>query len=221
MGVLKGHSFVGKGQIAMHEGHVAMGEGHVVAGEGWLGVVGVVGVESLLDDDLGAGPPLLSVVDQELAHLGVLLVTVVGLLVVVLPAELGDGREVEQFDPVVDRLEMPEFVHFLEHLVVVWVVVVRGMGVFVLAELPGEGAYLEGLAGEFGIFFVLFLDDFEDGPFADLDDGGVGDVGDVVGEVCLVGDHLLDVDAGEQVGGDCLGAGLGSVHPHATLLLNL
>ena len=87
------------------------------------------GLASFLGDDLGAGPPLMRLVDQNLPHFGVVLLAVVGLVAVVgvvavlgllalaaFPAEPGNGRKVEELYSVVVGLEVPQFVHLLEHL---------------------------------------------------------------------------------------------------------
>ena len=87
------------------------------------------GLASFLGDDLRAGPPLMRLVDQNLPHFGVVLLAVVGLVAVVgvvavlgllalaaFPAEPGNGRKVEELYSVVVGLEVPQFVHLLEHL---------------------------------------------------------------------------------------------------------
>ena len=93
------------------------------------------GLASFLGDDLGAGPPLMRLVDQNLPHFGVVLLAVVGVVAVVglvavvgvvavlgllalaaFPAEPGNGRKVEELYSVVVGLEVPQFVHLLEHL---------------------------------------------------------------------------------------------------------
>lgn len=85
---------------------------------------------------------------------------------------------------------MPQLLHFLKHLIVFLRCLLA-----VAPEFSGKGAYFEGFIGQFSGFLFFVFDDFKYGSFIDFDDGSIGDVGDILCELRLIGDHFFDVDA--------------------------
>jgi hypothetical protein len=88
-------------------------------------------------------------------------------------------------------LEMPQFLNFLKHLIVF----LSCKLLTVAFQLSGKGAYFECFVGQFSGFLFFVFYDFKYGSLIDFDDGGVGDIGDVLCGLGLISDHFFDVDA--------------------------
>lgn len=74
---------------------------------------------------------------------------------------------------------MSQFLYFLKHLIVFLCCDL----VAVVLQLSGKGTYFECFVGQLSDFLSFDFDYFKYGSFIDLDDGGIGNFGDVLCEL--------------------------------------